>query len=235
MRRAEAAFWAAMALAAIALLAYALFGCAEAAAQPAPAPTMPAMGIVERSDELAQQHRSHEVEQVEAGKLDIDGNPIDGEKAVAAMLREYVQAKRDELAAAQEPHETEGDPVCYEEGNVQEARSGGYGGSGKWWPDWQDASTTERLLNGQGRAYDPNGTSYTWYPNDIGNGSIEGRIPGCHYDENGVAYDGDGFIAVAGERYDPSQPPVEIETPYGPARIYDGGAGAGNIDIYTNR
>lgn len=28
---------------------------------------------------LEQQHRPHEVEEVEAGKLDIDGNPIDAE------------------------------------------------------------------------------------------------------------------------------------------------------------
>ena len=103
---------------------------------------------------------------------------------------------------------------------------------GKWWPDWQDATTTHELLNGQGHAYDEDGTGYTWYPNDIGNGSIEGRIPGCHYDDDGVAYDEDGYIAVSADGHEMGE---VIDTPYGEAKVYDKGSGHNSIDVYTNR
>lgn len=92
------------------------------------------------------------------------------------------------------------------------------------------ATTTHDLLNGQGRAYDENGTSYTYYNHDIGYGALD--IPGETFDSDGVSHDGDGYIVVAADGYEYGE---IIDTPYGEARVYDRGSGAGNVDIYTNR
>ena len=107
-----------------------------------------------------------------------------------------------------------------------------YSGSQYYYtPSGYEATDLDDLLGWQGRANDGT-TTYTWYPNDIGYGSIEGRIPDCHYDDNGVAYDGDGYIAVSADGYEMGE---VIETPYGDAKVYDKGSGYGNIDVYTNR
>jgi hypothetical protein len=92
------------------------------------------------------------------------------------------------------------------------------------------ATTTHDLLNGQGRAYGDDGTSYTYYNHDIGYGALD--IPGETFDSDGVSHDGDGYIVVAADGYEYGE---IIDTPYGEARVYDRGSGAGNVDIYTNR
>ncbi len=97
---------------------------------------------------------------------------------------------------------------------------GGYSGS--------DATTLEDLLNGQGRAYDENGQSYTYYGDVLGHLDI----PGENVDEYGVIHDGDGYIVVAADSYERG---AIINTPYGEAKNYDSGGGYGNVDIYTNR
>ena len=86
------------------------------------------------------------------------------------------------------------------------------------------------LLNGQGRAVDSDGTTYTYYNHDIGNGPLD--IPGENFDSDGVSHDGDGYIVVAADGYNYGD---VIDTPYGEAKVYDKGSGYGNIDLYTNR
>lgn len=144
-----------------------------------------------------------------------------------------LQVQTTQPNTSEEPVEEATDVEEYEEAYYEEdyvyydyepVYYGGYSGG-------STATDLHTLLNGQGRAYH-DGTSYTWYPNDIGNGSIEGRIPGCHYDDSGVAYDQDGYIAVASDDYATGD---VISTPYGDARVYDHGSGYGNIDIYTNK
>lgn len=207
-------------------------GCIPAEAEESEAASVPPV-IVDASDQKAQERRSHEVEAVEAGKLDSDGNPIDGEKFIVTKLREYVQKKRDEMAAiaAEAQQDDVSDGVCAEDEYP-------YQNENNWGSrdisQVKMATTTGELLGGDGVHRDESGNTYTWYPNDIGNGSIEGRIPGCHYDENGVAYDGDGYIAVARSDYDPEVETI-IDTPYGPAKLYDTCPMYGNVDIYTNR
>jgi|GEM_PF-6350315 hypothetical protein len=223
--KADLIFWSVVAIFALGLTVYALTGCAEATAEESDAAGIPPTKQVDASDELAQQHRSHEVEAVEAGKLDANGAKIDDADAKQRLLQkvaDYAQAKRDAAQPAEEPAQEEWVEEYYEPVYVE--YSGYSGGS--------TATTTHDLLNGQGRAYDENGTSYTWYPNDIGNGSIEYRIPGCHYDDSGVAYDEDGYIAVAADGHEYGE---VVSTPYGEAKVYDKGSGYGNIDIYTNR
>ena len=92
------------------------------------------------------------------------------------------------------------------------------------------ATTTHDLLNGQGRAYGDDGTSYTYYNHDIGYGALD--IPGETFDSDGVSHDADGYIVVAADGYEYGE---IIDTPYGEAKVYDSGSGYGNVDIYTNR
>ncbi|MBQ1450122.1 MAG: hypothetical protein IIZ12_04210 [Eggerthellaceae bacterium] len=114
------------------------------------------------------------------------------------------------------------DVVCYEEQyEPVYYEYSGYSGS--------DATTLDDLLNGQGRAYDENGTSYTWYYHDLGYGALD--IPGETFDADGVSHDEDGYIVVATDAYAKGE---IIDTPYGEARVYDSGCGS-TIDIYTNR
>ncbi len=91
------------------------------------------------------------------------------------------------------------------------------------------ATTLGDLLNGQGRAVDDNGTNFTWYYHDLGNGALD--IPGETFDEDGVSHDGDGYIVVATDAYEKG---TVIDTPYGEARVWDSGCGS-TIDVYTTR
>ena len=198
-------FWAVMSVLIIAFLIYILLGCASKAdGEQSSLSSIPPTISVDSSDELEQQHRSHEVEKVEAGKLDDAGEPID-----------------------EEPEETdEESEEYYDDGGYYEYYSSyeySYTGGAT-------ATTTHDLLNGQGRAYDENGTSYTYYNHDIGYGALD--IPGETFDSDGVSHDADGYIVVAADGYEYGE---VIDTPYGEARCYDHGSGYGNIDIYTNR
>lgn len=225
----NALFWAAIALAAVAIAAYAVIGIAQEG-QGAEAEIPRTIEVME-SDDLAQQHRPHEVEAVEAGKLDAEGNPIDGEKVIVTKLREYVQKKRDEMAAiAAEAQQDDVSDGVYAEDEYPYQNENNWGARDL--SQVKMATTTGELLGGDGVHRDESGNTYTWYPNDIGNGSIEGRIPGCHYDDSGVAYDQDGYIAVAADGHEYGE---VIDTPYGDAKVYDFGSGYGNVDIYTNR
>lgn len=122
-------------------------------------------------------------------------------------------AENDSTCVYEEP------TYVYEESNYVS----GYSGN-------STATTTHDLLNGQGRAYDENGTSYTYYNHDIGNGTLD--IPDETFDSDGVSHDGDGYIVVASDDYAKGE---VIDTPYGQAKVYDTGSGSGTVDIYTNR
>ena len=225
----EVAFWIVLILAAIAIGAYAAAGClagdSKADAEQSSAAGVPPTKSADASDELAQQHRSHEVESVEAGKLDAEGKKIDDPEAkqrVLQKVRDYAQAKHDAATVQEEPaeepeevYEDYYEPVYY-------GYSGYSGGA--------TATTTHDLLNGQGRAYDENGTSYTYYNHDLGWGALD--IPGENFDADGVSHDGDGYIVVAADGHAKGE---VIDTPYGQAKVYDSGSGYGNVDIYTNR
>lgn len=200
-------------LAVLALAAWALIGLtarAEGGAAPAP-PAIPEMRVSEGAD-LAQQHRSHSVEAVEAGKLDLLGEPIDPPEG--------------EPEPAGEPL---GDEGAYDDFQPTSC-SGSEGFAGKWWPDWQDATTTGDLLGWQGCAYGEDGTGYTFYNHDLGWGPLD--IPGETFDESGVSRDGDGYIVVASSDHAKG---TVIDTPFGEAKVYDTGCASGTVDIYTNR
>ena len=88
------------------------------------------------------------------------------------------------------------------------------------------ATSMHDLVNGQGRAYDDNGTSYTYFYDVCG----DLDIPGEHKDADGVSYDGDGYIVVAADGHDYGE---VIDTPFGQGKVYDKGSGYGNVDIYV--
>ena len=75
------------------------------------------------------------------------------------------------------------------------------------------------------------GTRYTWYSENVlpGGGLDELNANGRHV-EGGYVVDGDGFIAVASSDY-----PVgtELDTPFGPAKVYDTGCASGTVDVYV--
>lgn len=154
-------------------------------------------------------------------------NPERPDLSQFSWVKETLDAAKAEKARAEEEARLAAE---YEAMAQYYAEQGYYsGGSGA-----APATSLSELVNGQGWTQG-GGYTYTWYPNDIGWGNIEDRVPGIHYDSDGVAYDGDGYIVVAGQTYNPDVPPVEVDTAYGPARIYDCGSPAGNLDVYTNR
>lgn len=227
--KSDVAFWIVVTICALALCCYALFGCTKAAAYESRAASVPSLTSVDASDALAQQHRPHEIESVEAGKQDANGELIDNQAARAELLariKDYAQQKHDASAVVVDESEPEAvqDDVYYEEVyDYQPVYYGGYSGG-------STATTLSDLLNGQGRAYDEGGTSYTYYNHDIGNGPLD--IPGEHFDDAGVSYDQDGYIVVAADGHEKGE---VVSTPYGDAKVYDKGSGYGNVDIYTNK
>lgn len=188
--------------------------------------------------------RSVEVEEVKpmAAVTDIEMS----EKEKAADIREASPANAEDPAPAEEAPEdeeapAEDDPAPTDvdepdpaeetvivpegpdipEGPVVEPVETASGGT---------ATTLTELLGDQGRSYDGNGTSYTWYEHDLGWGPLD--IPGEWFDSDGVSHDSDGYIVVASDDHDRG---TVLDTPYGQAKVYDKGSGYGNVDIYTNR
>lgn len=93
----------------------------------------------------------------------------------------------------------------------------------------EPASYSPNEFKQMGVVYDE-GTRYTWYSqNVLPGGGLD--IPGRHVDGNGYVADSDGRIAVAS-----SDHPIgtELDTPFGPATVYDTGCANGTVDIYTN-
>ena len=75
------------------------------------------------------------------------------------------------------------------------------------------------------------GTRYTWYSQNVlpGGGLDELNANGRHV-EGGYVMDADGFIAVASSDYAIG---TELDTPFGPAKVYDAGCASGTVDVYV--
>lgn len=172
----------------------------------------------------AEQPRSDNAEQLEVSDVAVEPTTTDVVDVPAQDADETEEQAEEPEEPAEESCYSDSEPIWdgdyYEEyyEPVYEY-SGGYSGS--------EATTLHDLLNGQGRAYDASGQSYTYY------GDVCGHldIPGENVDENGVIHDGDGYIVVAADSYERG---AIIETPYGEAKNYDSGGGYGNVDIYCD-
>ena len=75
------------------------------------------------------------------------------------------------------------------------------------------------------------GVRYTWYSQNTlpGGGLDELNANGRHV-EGGYVMDADGFIAVASSDYAIG---TELDTPFGPAKVYDTGCASGTVDVYV--
>lgn len=194
---------------AVALLcAFALASCAKASAEQ---PTSSGATEPLEVSDVAVDSSAAIVDVVDTPPQDVDETAIEQEQPdEQAEISQYSDS---EPVCDVVYYEEQYEPVYYE--------YSGYSGS--------DATTLGDLLNGQGRAYDEDGTSYTWYYHDLGYGALD--IPGETFDADGVSHDEDGYIVVATDAYAKGE---IIDTPYGEARVYDSGCGS-TIDIYTNR
>lgn len=231
-------FWSGVTFIMLMLALWGLFGCSAGQEQPKAAePSTPAMSVDEEAFTGAMGELQDKVRQsvfdlkVKLGIMDPDGTEVTKlEKWVrgnmADLRAKLDQVKADyeaqleaEAAAAEAAQQAYYEPAGY---------SGGYSGGSA-------VTDLHALLNSQGRAIGSDGVNYTYYNYDIGYGPIDYRIPGCYFDEDGVAHDGEGYIAVARSDYDPDGPVVTIDTEYGPARIYDKCRDDGVVDVYTNK
>lgn len=95
------------------------------------------------------------------------------------------------------------------------------------------ASAYDNDFQSAGVVYGEDGTRYTWYSQNVlpGGGLTELNNNGRHVDERGFVCDGDGYIAVASNDYDLG---TVVDTPFGAAKVYDGGCDSGTIDVYTD-
>ena len=88
-------------------------------------------------------------------------------------------------------------------------------------------------LKRDGRVY-ADGSEWTWYSQNTlpGNGLTDLNSNGRTVSDEGYVVDGDGYIAIASP--DESLPiGTEIDTPWGPGRIYDYNDGS-SYDVYTD-
>jgi len=88
-------------------------------------------------------------------------------------------------------------------------------------------------LKRDGRVY-ADGSEWTWYSQNVlpGNGLTDLNSNGRAVSDEGYVVDGDGYIAIASP--DESLPiGTEIDTPWGPGRIYDYNDGS-SYDVYTD-
>lgn len=159
----------------------------------------------------------------------------DSEPVETITVQEFMGRVADAWESFAKPSESdsedESDGECYEEYyEYQNWDYADYSGSQySYAPSGYEATNTEDLLGWQGRTSDGE-YSYTWFYHDIGYGPLD--VEGEHFDENGISYDGDGYIVVASDDYAVGD---VVDTPYGEGRVYCGGSTHGTIDLYTNR
>lgn len=211
------------------LLLFANYGCKPAEAEESEAASVPPV-IVDASDQKAQERRSHEVEQVEAGKLDSDGNPIDGEKAIVTRLREFAQQRRDEAAAiAAEAQQGDVSDGVYVEDEYPYQNE--YIGPVRSYDDRGTGFASSGVINNE------NG-KFTWYSQrDMpGGGLTELNENGRTVNDQGFVVDGDGYIAVAlpDQEVGNYEKGDVVDTPFGPGKVYDRNKGGTSWDIYTD-
>lgn len=84
-------------------------------------------------------------------------------------------------------------------------------------------------LQTNGVEYD-GGYRYTWYSQRVlpGDGL---DIPGRHVDDEGYVRDEDDRIVLASSDLEAG---TEVDTPYGPGKVYDSGCDSGTLDVYTD-
>ncbi len=96
--------------------------------------------------------------------------------------------------------------------------------------EWYEESTDD--FQSRGVIY-ADGIKYTWYSQNVlpGNGLTELNNNGRTVNERGFVVDGDGYVAIASSDYEQG---TVLDTPFGPAKVYDSGCDSGVIDIYTD-
>ena len=229
-------FWSGVVFFMVLLMLWGLFGCSEGAKQSTTASAAP---VMEANDQPAEKDWSKfqfardafSDVKVKLGIMDPDGTKV-------TRLERFVRTNMADFQAWKERCRLDYQAQLEAEQAAAEAEAYYYTEQAQYSGGYSGGSTTSdlyTLLNGQGRAIGSDGTNYTFYYYDIGNGPIDYRIPGCYFDENGVAHDGEGYIAVARSDYNPDEPVVAIDTDYGPARIYDKCGVDGTVDVYTNK
>ena len=94
-------------------------------------------------------------------------------------------------------------------------------------PYYPDGETGSLQTNGV--EYD-GGYRYTWYSQQVlpGDGL---DIPGRHVDDEGYVRDEDDRIVLASSDLEYG---AEVDTPYGPGKVYDSGCDSGTLDVYTD-
>ena len=112
-----------------------------------------------------------------------------------------------------------------------DASYGGYDYSVYEEPVYYGPSYDNPDLYSAGVIYD-SGVRYTWYSQNIlpGNGLTELNSNGRSVDDRGFVVDAQGNIAVATSMYPQG---TQLDTPYGPAVVYDYCETPGTVDYYT--
>ena len=138
------------------------------------------------------------------------------------------------------PFELEVEPVAFEvDWPQQEADEGWAEPEGGWAepPAWEAASAEPAPSGGtdlqrDGVVYGGDGTRYTWYSEAVlpGGGLTELNANGRWTDADGYVRDGDGNLAVASSDYAKG---TALDTPWGPAVVYDTGCPSGTVDVYV--
>lgn len=106
-----------------------------------------------------------------------------------------------------------------------------------WEPAWEPGNGASEGLTAdefrwRGVVYGDDGTRYTWYSQNVlpGGGLEELNANGRHV-EGGYVVDADGYIAVASSDHGMGE---VLDTPFGPAKVYDTGCAGGTVDVYTD-
>lgn len=128
-------------------------------------------------------------------------------------------------------HEPEPE-VSYEEEYYYEEEVYYYEPEVYYEPEPMDDGSVPNLKR-DGRVY-ADGSEWTWYSQNAlpGGGLTDLNSSGRTVSDEGYVVDGDGYIAIASP--DESLPiGTEIDTPWGPGRIYDYNDGS-SYDVYTD-
>ena len=146
---------------------------------------------------------------------------------------EELEVTKVEMAPVVVEPEPEPEPeVYYEEEYYYEEEAYYYEPEVYYEPEPVDDGSVPNLKR-DGRVYS-DGSEWTWYSQNAlpGNGLTDLNSNGRTVSDEGYVVDGDGYIAIASP--DESLPiGTEIDTPWGPGRIYDYNDGS-SYDVYTD-
>lgn len=109
-----------------------------------------------------------------------------------------------------------------------------YDGSGRYNANLNGAwySGSDFQFSGGSGYDDDSGFSFTWYSENVLNGSGL-DIPGRHVGDEGYVCDGDGNLCIASDDLPPG---TVVDVPFGTGVgvVYDSGSGYGNLDMYVS-